>query len=241
MQSTTNKAQLINPKDLFVASWKVYQRGFFHFIGMYLWGLVGVLPLAVVAATAVLLYTQAGWNNAFFYVIAGLLGLAALAWAIYYTTRAKIGWLVLIKNDFKDIKASFKETKPYFWTYLWASLITGLITFALVFFLVIPAIIVGVLYAFATFAIVFEGKRTFSSIERSYDLVKNYWWPVFGRFVLLGVVAMIVSVALNFPLDYLEGAAHDLLVFLINVFWALVGPFFLVYSYQLYLDLKSKN
>ncbi|PKM88511.1 hypothetical protein CVU83_01585 [Candidatus Falkowbacteria bacterium HGW-Falkowbacteria-2] len=239
--SSTSKQKLTPSFDLIASAWKLYKRGFFHFIGMYLWGLLGLLPLAVVAGLAISLYTFADWQTPFFYVLFGFVGLLALAWAIYFTTRAKIGWLMLIKNDFKGIRPTFNETKPYFWRYLWASLVVGLITFVLIFFLLVPAIYVAVIFAFALIAIVFEDKRTFSSIERSYDLVKSYWWPVFGRFILIGFLALIASFFLNIPLAFLEGALRDIWMALVNIFWALTGPFFLVYSYQLYLDLKAKN
>jgi len=223
------------------SSWRLYKKGFFSFISMYLWGLLGVVPLGIVAVIGAVLYKFANWQNVLFFVVFGILGLAALAWAIYYLTRAKIGWLVLIKNDFSDVRKAFKESRPYFWRYFWSSLVTGLIVFALFFFLIVPSIVAAVFYAFASVVIIFEEKRTFSSIERSYDLVKNNWWPVFGRIALLALFAIIISSILNIPEPHLIGRAHNLYVSLINVFWALVGPYFLVFNYMLYLDVKKNG
>ncbi|MGE5425943.1 MAG: hypothetical protein ACM3PZ_02630 [Bacillota bacterium] len=240
MPTTTRKVAKLTPSfDLIGESWRIYRQGFFGFIGMYLWGLAGLIPLAAVAILAAVLYAWTGWKDASFYVLFGVLGLAGLAWAIYYSVRAKIGWLILIRDGFKDVKGSFMKAKDYFWRYFWASLVVGLIVFALVFFLLVPAIIAGIYYAFALIVIIFEEKRTFSSIERSYDLVKGYWWPVFGRFLLVALIALLVSFFLNLPEPYITGWVHSAYVALINVFWALAGPFFLVYSYRLYNDVKE--
>lgn len=221
-------------------SWGLYWRGLISFVGMYLWGLVGLIPLFILTLLAWLVFYSLDWHSFILYVLFGILGLASLAWAIYYGTRSKIGLLLLLKNNFKSVNEDFKESKKYFWRYLWASLLVSLISIALMIFFIIPGIIVAVLYSFALFVVVFENGRIFSSVEKSYDLVKRYWWPVFGRFMLLGLIAVILISVTNIPLEYLEGTAKEIYSVVFNLIWALLTPYFLVYTYFMYRDLASK-
>ncbi|MBN2884914.1 hypothetical protein JXE04_03240 [Patescibacteria group bacterium] len=224
-----------------IQAWRLYVRGFVSFIGMYLWGLLGLLPVLVLALLALLVFMVLSWHFFVLYVLFALLGLASFAWAIYYGTRAKIGLILLLKNDFKSVKADFKESKKYFWRFLWASLLVSLITIVLSLFLIIPGIVVGVSYAFTLFAVVLADKRTFSSIEKSYDLVKKYWWPVFGRFLLLGLIAFVLVLVMNIPMSYLNDMGKQVYSTFFNLVWAILTPYFLVYTYFMYQDLVSKQ
>lgn len=235
------KSKMTPSLQTLVRSWHLYVRGFISFIGMYLWGLFGLLPLLVLVLLALLVFMVMSWHFIALYALFGLLGLAAFAWAIYYGTRAKIGIMLLLKNDFKSVKADFKESKKYFWRFLWASLLVALITVVLSLFFIIPGIVVAVFYAFALFAVVFANKRTFSSLENSYDLVKKYWWPVFGRFLLLGLIALALVSILNIPMTYLNDAGKQIYSTIFNLIWALLTPYFLVYTYFMYRDLVSKQ
>ena len=235
------KPKLTPTFKLMAASWHLYVRGFINFIGMYLWGLLGLLPLFVLVLLAWLVFLVAGWQSFGLYCLFGALGLLALAWAIYYGTRAKVGLLLLIRDDFKSVNGAFKESRIFFWRYLWASLLITLITVVLLFCLVVPGIAVMIFYAFALFAVVFENKRTFSSVERSYDLVKGYWWPVFGRILFLTVLAVLISIIFNLPMPHLSGWQLNSYSAVINLIWMLISPFFLVYAYYIYKDLVAKK
>jgi hypothetical protein len=109
------------------------------------------------------------------------------------------------------------------------------------FFFLVPGIIVAVLYSFALFVVVLEKGRTFSSIEKSYDLVKKYWWPVFGRFMLLALIASVLVTVTNIPMNYLQDIAKEIYSVIFNLVWALLTPYFLVYTYFMYRDLISKQ
>mgnify|MGYP001806701289 CR=1 FL=1 len=234
------KKKLKPATELTISAWQLYVRGFSDFIGMYLWGLLGQLPLIAVMVT-VLVFKHFSVNDIGLYLLLGIFGLFALAWSIYYGTRAKIGLLLLIKNDFSGVRASFRESKEFFTTYLLTSLLTFLLTIVLLFCLVIPGIIVAVFYSFALFAVIIEKKRTFSAVERSYDLVKGYWWPVFGRILFLVLLAILASLVLGLPEYWLDSNMKETYRLITNVVWILLSPFFITYTYSLYQDLKTKK
>jgi hypothetical protein len=237
----TSKAKMIPSLQILAKSWSLYWRGLISFVGMYLWGLVGLIPLFVLSLLALLVFYTLTWHFFALYALFGILGLASFAWAIYYGTRSKIGLLLLLKHDFKSVNDDFKESKKYFWRYFWVSLLVALISIVLMMFFIIPGIIVAVLYSFALFVVIFEKGRTFSSVEKSYDLVKKYWWPVFGRFMLLGLIAFILVSITNIPMNYLYDTAKEVYSVIFNLIWALISPYFLVYTYFMYRDLTSKQ
>lgn len=237
----TTKTKMTPSLQTLIKAWKLYWRGLISFVGMYLWGLVGLIPLSVLTVLALLVFYTLEWHFFALYALFGVLGLASFAWAIYYGTRSKIGLILLLKHDFKSVNADFKETKKYFWRYLWTSLLVGLITVALMIFFLIPGIIVAVLYSMALFVLIFEKGRTFSSIEKSYDLVKKYWWPVFGRFMLLSLIAFVLVSITSIPMNFLSDTAKEVYSIIFNLIWALLTPYFLVYTYFMYRDLASKQ
>jgi hypothetical protein len=105
--------------------------------------------------------------------------------------------------------------------------------------LIIPGIIYSIFYSFAVYAFFFEDKRGMTAVRRSLNLVKDYWWPVFGRFLVLGIIFWIFMVLISVPL----GLSNDKSVFyqiwniFIQVVNFLVGPIALLFSYQIYQDL----
>lgn len=240
-ESISKKVKMLSPLQILIKSWSLYWRGLNSFIGMYLWGLVGLIPLSVLSLLVLLVFYVLAWHSIILYVLFGVLGLASFAWAIYYGTRSKIGLLLLLKHDFKNVNSDFKESKKYFWRYLWVSLLVILISFTLMMFFVVPGIFVAVLYSFALFVVIFEDGRIFSSVEKSYDLVKKYWWPVFARFILLALIAFILISITNIPMNYLHDTAKDVYSVIFNLIWALISPYFLVYTYFMYRDLSSKQ
>jgi len=105
--------------------------------------------------------------------------------------------------------------------------------------LIIPGIIYSVLYSFACYALFFEDKRGLAAIRRSVQLVTGYFWPVFGRFLFIGVIVWVFSVIISLPLSLT--AANSLFNSLwgggVQVISFLIGPIVLIYTYSIYREL----
>lgn len=82
---------------------------------------------------------------------------------------------------------------------------------------------------FALYAVVCENKRGRESLSRSKELVKGYWWSVFGRTFLLGFIFTGVSVIGNKTLG-------PIATILFGIF---LSPFWASYCYLIYEDLKK--
>jgi len=236
------KLKLLSVGELFRSSWEIYVKKFSDFVEMYLWGMLGLLPLVGVGFLGAILFLGLHLNQWPIYIFIAILGIAALAWSIYYGTRAKIGLLLVIQNETVSVKENFKQSREYFWPYLIISVVTTILIILALLLLIVPGLILAIYWSFVLLVTVIEKKKTVSeSTKRSYALVKGYWWPVCGRILFMVILALIVSLILNIPLSSLDGNAEKAYTFVINIFWALLSPLFLVYSYLLYQDLVKKN
>ena len=122
------------------------------------------------------------------------------------------------------IKQSLVMGWPKFWSFLWISILTGIVVFVGICLLVVPGIIFAVWFYFAMYVLVVEGIKGTEALKRSKQLVAGYWWPVFGRILLLCLAGMILS------------WVPTLGTILTIVFLA---PFGQIYNYLVYEDVKS--
>lgn len=242
------KEKLIKSMDLIKESWQVYAKNLMKFIEVFVYGLIGVIPMFGVLIVTVL-YARFLGNSApvAVNVILGIIAFAAFVASIYlaivYSIRSKVASILLIKNNFTSAKENFDEAKPYFVKFLGVSVLLVVLVIAWGFALFIPAIIFAVYYGFAQFTLVVDGKRPFSAIERSYDLVKGYWWPVFGRFLLVSAIGVVIYSIISAPLKGMQEGETAALLYsvFVNIIWAILSPYFLIYSYKVYESLKKTN
>ncbi len=112
-----------------------------------------------------------------------------------------------------------KKTGSFAWIIFLESIciLAGFILF------VVPGIIFSVWFIFSTYMFVFEGKRGGAALSASRQLVKGYWWPVFGRYFLLMLLSMVISLIpiLGDPINFL-----------------FIVPFCAIFGYFIYQDLK---
>lgn len=243
------KDKIIKSLDLIKESWTDYKKSVLKFIEVFVYGLVGVIPLfailllALIYGTTGLAQSAAWYTNLILGIIAFILFLVSIYFAIVYSIRTMVASILLLKNNFSSAKESFKEAKPYIVKYLAVSLLVVVLTIAWFYAFVIPALIFAVYYGFAQYVLVAEDKRPFSAVERSYDLVRGYWWPVFGRLVLLVIIGMVIYALISSPLFLMIDGSLPAFTYgiFINLIWAALFPYFLIYSFKLYESLKEKN
>ncbi|MFA5023811.1 MAG: hypothetical protein WC523_02535 [Patescibacteria group bacterium] len=222
---------------------KTWWKNLRKIIGVYIWGLfLAIIPLVIV----LIFFGLAAWldqNSATslsFKIVLGVVTAVGILLAVYFSIRAYMGVFLLVKKDYQGQELEiFKETKKLFWPYLGLTILTTVLIFLWALLLIIPGIIYSIFYSFAVYAFFFEDKRGMAAIRRSFSLVKGYWWPVFGRLLVLGIVCWIFLMLISIPL----GLSDDQSVFyqiwniFIQVVNFLVGPIALLFSYQIYQDL----
>lgn len=241
--STDNKPKLTPVFDNLESAIKVWWKNLKKFVFIYLWGFVyALVPMLVVGLIFGLKFWLGDRASDSFYIAAFIIGVISVLFLIYFAVRSYITIFLLVKNDYQGKELElFRESKKYFWNYLGVVIPVAIFTILWSLLLIIPGIIFGIFYSFSVFIFFFEGKEGLDAISGSQKLVKGYWWPVFGRYLLIGLIALVFSIIITAPISakgidksstFFQG--WNFLVQIINY---LVGPIYLIYGYNIYRDL----
>lgn len=242
------KKKLIPVFDLFEESWKTYWENFKGLVTISLYSLLGMLAVLVgvilVSGLAVFVGFKGQESLLIRILIIALMVLvsaAAMAAAIWYSTRSKIGIYLMIKNNFGSVKESWLESKKIFWPFFGLSLLVTLFVLLWMILLIIPGIIFAVFYSFAVVIFIFEGQKGMAAIKSSKGLVKGYWWQVFGRLAFIGLVLYLVSWLLGIPVTATEDniLLSTSLSLINSIIILVISPFLYIYSVKLYQNLKE--
>ena len=238
----TNKKPKLTPVfELIGQALAVWWKNLKKIVMIYLWGLLfALVPLLVLLLLFGLGAIDSVGGTLVFRIITVFLGFWAVIIAIYFLTRSILSIFLLVKNDYQGKERGiYQESAKYFWPYLALVLLTTVLILLFFLALVIPAIIFSVFYVFAVYAFFFEGKRDYDALKRSHELVRGYWWEVFGRLLFLGLVFWLLMFILSLPLYWLspDGLFGQIWNGLIQVVNFLIGPIVVFYNYRLFNDL----
>lgn len=153
--------------ELLKEGWRIYQDNFFL--------LVLIVALSLIPATFLSFVPFIG---AVFY----LLGYIFMSLALLYALSQ------ILENEPVEIEESYRIAWERFPSFLWVSLLYGVIIFIGFLLLIVPGIIFAVWYGFCFYVFIGEGKRGWESLKRSRELVRGWWWQVFWREFVIGVV-----------------------------------------------------
>lgn len=253
MEKTT-KPKIINLSELVGSTLKTYRANWQKFAVLL------ILPLAL-----------SFFINLFFYAAENLYGgFSPLAWLIWGIIAlvffvvflllyffAYISQFLLLRDlnqevNFSKLTDWYKKTLPYFWPIVLVSLVYLIFTFAGFVALIIPGVIIMVYYSFTIYAVMFEENKFEGAFGKSRELVRGYWWAVFGRFLfglllmylaysIIGAVFWVLGLAAEFSLGLsLSKDLGNMLYNLLSVFIGLIaGPLSIIYSYKIYNSLKE--
>ncbi len=235
------KAKLRPVFENFETALKTWWKNLIKFARLYLWGLVFTLAPILAFGLILGLGLLAGLEESLpFMIIGGFLGFWAVILAIYFAIRVYLAMFILIKKEYvgKELDI-YKESAKYFWSYIAIVSLTTILMLLWFLALVIPAIIFSVFYCFTIYAFVFENKRDFDAVKRSQELVRGYWWAIFGRFLLLGLVAWLFMVIIAIPLSFAPANSLFAAIWgiVIQIVSYLIGPIYMLFTYQMYQDL----
>ena len=239
------KQKLMLAFDNVELSIKTWWSNLRKIIDIYLWAVFyAAIPLFVL----VFIYFisqylfNVGNSSTFFVYLMALLSIIAFLVVIYFFIKAYIAFVLLIKNDFKgDSKELLKSSQEYVWPYIALSLLTLVLLLLWALLLIIPAIIFSVFYSMAYMVLFFENKKGMAAIKRSKELVKGYFWPVFGRIFLMSILMTMFLAIISWPMNYFpeESLWFSLINFLVQIISFLIGPISMFFTYNIYKNLKD--
>ncbi len=209
-------------EELFKKSFLLYYHKAFAMLFLILMGGLGCLLIfGVFGLVAALLAVQGVMALKVAAIVVGLVGvLCAIIWELWVYTAL----IFAVKEhdqqiNLKNLLLSVKDkVAPLFWV----SLLSGLMVLGGFILFVIPGIIFAIWFCLARYVFAFEGKKGLMASWRSKELVRGYWWPVFGRLLAFMILSMVVS--------FIPRVGH-----LISMLF--VMPFGIFYMYAIYQDL----
>jgi hypothetical protein len=220
---------LISVIDLFKKSFDAYWARVWSFIGMSLFSLLSIvvlLPFGIVVFAISFIPFRNGNYNPTLILVDVLLILLGIFFAIIFGLWSRVALFVLTKEQNMGVKEALSVSWPKIASFFWVSLLLGLAVLGGYILVIIPGIIFGIWFCFSPYVFIEDGTKGTAALKKSKELVKGYWWPVFGRIMLLAAVVILISWIKFFgPI--------------INIIFSV--PFSVIYVYYLYQDIKQKK
>jgi len=139
-------------------------------------------------------------------------------------------YIALSKKNEVQFKEVFSKARGIFWKYVGFAIVITLFLFGLFLLFIVPGIIFMIFWILAPYILIHENKRIMDSLKTSKELVEGRWWRLFGYFLFLMVIIIVVSVLTGFiPI------IGDLVQYLV------ITPFSMIFFKNLYLDLKKNS
>lgn len=233
------KEKLEPSMDNLENSIKLWWNNFPIFVRVYLEALL-YPAIAFVALAVLRILENYAPNPEPIKMLIALALVIAFILSIYFLTRAYLGIALVIDRNYQgNSKEIFVETKPLFWPYIALALLSTVFIILWTLLLIIPGIIYSVFYSFAIFVFLFENKRGKEALRRSTELVRGYFWPVFGRTLLVGIFIAIIMSVLSAPIGFFQEGTimFNTWNILINIIAFLAAPISTIFTYRMYKDL----
>lgn len=237
-------AELSSPMVLLEKSYELYKSGFKKFVGMLLVPILGAVPLVVLLMLwAGLAFFLQGRGMSIINIIMGLLGIFSVVFIIVVAVIAQAGLYILVRDASKNlsIKQAFLEGKKVAWKFFIVSFATGIFAFLWMLLLIVPGIWAAINYSFALWIFLYEGISGTDALKRSKELIKGYWWAIFGRLIFVYVLffAIIVIPGIIIEMFPNSGILSEAWGLASNVMSFLFTPFAIIYTCFMYWDLKK--
>ncbi|MFA6254262.1 MAG: hypothetical protein WC640_03405 [Candidatus Paceibacterota bacterium] len=227
--------KLIGLGDLFKNTWAIYREKFTLVVGLM------ILPFLLMMVNQLLTTTENGFILPLAFII-GIIAAIGLIWG-------SAGLIIVLRDRSRIV--TIKEAYGLGWSKLisliWVSILTGFIIGGSILLFVIPGIILATWLMFAKIIVVAEEEKGMSAVVKSREYVKDYFWPVLGRslviaiavmviyFILMAIVSLIVGAFIGFG----SASAATLIIILTAVVNILVVPLAFIWMYLLYENLKQ--
>lgn len=207
-------------KSLFSDAWNRYEERAGEFAEILL------APVALIAAADILRTQGFPFND-----IATVLRIAG--WILFI-----IAWPGLIHSiDRKtDIDESYSVGASLFFPLMWVVILITIATLGGMVLLIIPGIFLSISLVLSQYTLVLEGRRGSDALSQSREYIKEYWWAVFGRVILLGIVTLAIYFVVSIPFSALFGITGSRVTS--DILLLVIVPFSASYYYTIYQNLK---
>lgn len=192
--------------------------------------MIGVLAMAVILVIPLVISMIISFSTGFWALAFPVVMMFAIIAIVLISVLMKAGVLIAIRDGNEKIGPieALKRSKKYIWRYFAIGIASLIIGFGSTIFLIVPAIIMTIFLSLSTYVLVSENTNVQQSLVKSFDYIRNHWWAVFGRMLLMFIIIMI--------LDWLFSWIPVLNTVILMFF---VVPYMFVFMFELYKNLKQ--
>jgi len=222
-----------SPTVILSEAWRVYTANIPLYISIYAVPWVLLVILVLIFGSTELKINEASIND-----VPLFLGVTIVA--IVVQILSAIAMIKAVSSPAETtLMSAYGFAKTHFFGYLIVSFMTGLIVTLGFVLLLVPGIIFMVWFAFATFILIFEGKKGTGALKASREYVRGRWWAVLGRIGFLIVIVLLISIVLSI-VAAIVAPNNETVQEIVNQFSGfLVVPLSVAYMYILYTDVKN--
>ncbi|MFA5368905.1 MAG: hypothetical protein WC303_02770 [Candidatus Paceibacterota bacterium] len=224
-----NISQLSNPWLLLKQSWNLFIKR-----APTLWG-IALLPF-VYFLILFLGYWVVGSKpeNILFALLMNVLVIVFVVLFLW----SQVSLICAVVDKSLTIKEAYEKGSVMIWDYIVISFLTGLVILGGFFIFIIPGILLSVYLAFTMFVLINEGDREVEALLKSYEYVKEHWWPVLGRIFFI-VLIFLIPIWLIQGFFMFLGMPEKMAEVWINILSIFFGPLITIYYFLTYKNLKS--
>jgi len=240
-QAVGKQTKISSVFNLLSKSFEIYKSIFWKLILMLLIPALAGLAIGIIIGLlfGLSLLIKSAIISTILKVAIGLVSICAVTSLIIISVIAQTGLYLLIgkANENPSVKETFLKAKKFAWKFFTVKITVGVFTllWALLFF--IPGLIMALFYSLSIWAFFHEGFTGGQALKRSKELIKNYWWAVFGRFAGIFVIFMVAAIIP--PIFINSHAFANLWGTLIQIILFFLTPFLIIYSQLIFKDLKN--
>ena len=233
LDSSIEKEGLRSVSDLLKDAWVIFAAGWTKFL-LYFVILFAAIIVTVTAMVLLIMITMLT-KSLVVILIAIIVGviLAIIVFSVFALATNKLVYNIGEKKE-GGIKSALAYGFNNFPSYILVMLISGILILVGLVFLIIPGIIIGVMLSMVAPVFILEENHKLNALKRSRELIRGYWWPVFGRLVLLSFISGVAS-----SIRYVNPQVASLTLLLSII--AIVINFILTYYGVAYIYLVYKD
>lgn len=152
-----------------------------------------------------------------------------------------IAQLYTLSDESVRPRQAYERATPLVYKYIWVSILFFLVVMGGSVFLIIPGVIFAILFSFSPYIVVFEGLKGNQALKRSREYVKGMFLPIAFRFIVVALISIVCSTLFSSIGRVIDiGLPNGVGQLMVDILYGIViAPYFAVYMYEMYLDVKK--
>lgn len=232
------KSPLQEPTELLSEAWELYKAKWKTFLGIVIAPILLILFIFLVfgigafgASFFSFSFLEFSVANFITYSVGFVLILVLFLTIFIIQIWSQAALIYAIKENGEiGIKEAYRKSKSKIKQFFWVSLLAGFITMGGFVFFAIPGFIFAIWFSFAAYIVIMEELRGMDAILKSREYVRNYWWPVFWRFLFINLIMIGVMI--------IAALASMLIPLVADIVSIILTPLIMIYGYLVYQNLK---